>query len=250
MTAAIDTDWLKTPLGSYMLLRERHYFDRAVADVFGFNAAQIGLPGVDMLRNSRIPLRVRLGRGPAPLLPAEPTLLPIACRSLDLVVLPHALEFSNHPHQVLREVERVLRPDGRVVISGFNPYSLWGMTRRFKGGVEADFPWSGSFLALPRIKDWLALLGFELAAGSMCCYRPPLNDQKWLRRFRFMEPAGDRWWAMGGGVYFLQAIKRVQGMRVITPAWREPVKRHAALAPAARKIVNLQQYRVRRDKSR
>lgn len=77
----------------------------------------------------------------------------------------------------------------------------------------------------------------------MCCYVPPFRQQKWLQRFAFMEAAGDRWWAMGGGVYFIEAVKRVQGMRLITPNWREPASKSAALAPAARNVVNLNQYR-------
>ena len=92
----------------------------------------------------------------------------------------------------------------------------------------------------------MELLGLEVAAGSMCCYRPPVNRENWLRRLRFMEPAGDRWWAMGGGVYFLQAVKRVQGMNIILPQWTTPVAQRL-LSPAA-KVINLKQYRVRRER--
>jgi hypothetical protein len=46
-----------------------------------------------------------------------------------------------------------------------------------------------------------------------------------------MEAAGDRWWPFAGGLYFLHGIKRVQGMRLITPAWRAaPAKRKALAA--------------------
>jgi hypothetical protein len=84
----------------------------------------------------------------------------------------------------------------------------------------------------------------------MCCYRPPINRENWLRRLRFMEPAGDRWWAMGGGVYFLQAVKRVQGMHVILPQWKH-VRAPRLLAPAAKvmnsKVINLNQHRISRE---
>ncbi len=144
-------------------------------------------------------------------------------------MLPHALEFSTDPHQLLREVHRVVRPDGQVVIAGFNPFSLFG-ARRYFGRGETP-PWNGNFIALYRLKDWLALLGFEVTGGSLDCYVPPLAGEKWLRRFGFFEHAGDRWWPIGGAVYFLRATKRVVGMRVITPAW--PQRNHG-LAPAAR----------------
>ena len=245
MVTGLEADWFETPLGRHLLFRELRYFDHAVSDVFGFNAVQVGMPQIDFLRNSRIPLRVTSAMASEAGVRANPMFLPFESQSLDLLVLPHVLEFSANPHQVLREAERVLRPEGRLVLAGFNPRSLWGLSRRFKGS-ESGYPWSGNFLNISRVKDWMVLLGLEVAAGSMCCYRPPINRAKWLRRLRFMEPAGDRWWAMGGGVYFLQAVKRVHGMNVILPEWKSPVAQRL-LSPAA-KVVNIKHYRVRRER--
>ena len=245
MLSKLDTGWFETPLGQHLLFRERRYFDNAVSDVFGFNAVQVGLPQIDFLRNSRIPLRVTCAVESTAQVRSDPMFLPFESQSLDLLLLPHVLEFSANPHQVLREAERVLRPEGRLVLAGFNPRSLWGLARRLQGG-ERGYPWNGSFLNISRVKDWMVLLGLEVAAGSMCCYRPPINRENWLRRLRFMEPAGDRWWAMGGGVYFLQAVKRVQGMNIIQTQWTTPVAQRL-LSPAA-KVINLKHYRVRRDR--
>ena len=236
-TAEITHDaeaWLATPLGAYLLEREREYFDRVVADIFGYNAFQLGLTGHDLLRASRIPLRCGVdATGPAQVR-ADFRDLPIAGNSADLVVLPHVLEFSADPHQILREVERVLMPEGQVVISCFNPWSLWGLRRVFS--ARAQYPWRGRFINLPRLKDWLSLLGFEIAAGQMRCYAPPCAQQKWLARFGFMEPAGDRWWPMAGGVYFLQAVKRVRGMRLITPRWSDRLAPNKNLAVLPKKV--------------
>ncbi len=245
MVPKLEADWFETPLGQHVLYREQRYFDHAVSDVFGFNAVQVGLPQIDFLRNSRIPLRVTCAVAPTAGVRADAMFLPFENQSLDLLLLPHVLEFSAHPHQVLREAERVLRPEGRLVMAGFNPRSLWGLARTLQGG-ERGYPWNGSFLNISRVKDWMVLLGLEVAAGSMCCYRPPINKENWLRRMRFMEPAGDRWWAMGGGVYFLQAVKRVHGMNVILPQWKKPVTQRL-LSPAA-KVIHLKQYRVRRER--
>jgi SAM-dependent methyltransferase len=245
--SSINPEWFASPLGSYLLEREQTYYDHVVGDIFGFYAVQVGLTQFDFLRNSRIPGRISCGQGALAQVLAEPMFLPFESQSVDLLVMPHVLEYTDHPHQVLREAERVLRPEGRLVLSGFNPRSLWGLARVLKGR-ERGFPWNGHFLNMPRVKDWLALLGFELAAGSMCCYRPPINQENWLKRFRFMEPAGDRWWAMGGGVYFLQAIKRVHGMRVLTPAWKNTATANARPSLAAGKILNMSQYRARRGK--
>lgn len=205
--------WLETPVGQYLLEREYAWFDQSVGDVFGYHAIQLGLSCRDFLRTSRMQLKVRGGVDVA----VDIFNLPFDTGSIDLAVLPHLLEFSGNPHQVLREVERVMRPEGRIMLSGFNPFSFWGIRRLATRSVSA--PWSGNFISLTRLKDWLALLGFEVAAGKLCCYIPPFDQEKWLNRFAFMEKAGDRWWPISGGVYCLVAIKRVKGVRLIMPNW-------------------------------
>jgi len=236
-------EWIATPIGRYLIEREQAYFDQVVADIFGFNALQIGFAQSDLLRANRMPKRFAAapqvsenGKAEIKLL-AEPGCLPIASQSIDLLLLPHVLEFSAHPHQILREAERVLMPEGQVIISGFNPFSLWGLPR-FLPSHKQNYPWNGNFISLLRIKDWLALLGFDVVAGRMCCYEPPLRSEQWLRRFHFMEAAGDRWWALAGGVYFLQAKKRVAGMHLIMPSWNKSSAANKVLAPVPQKMIN------------
>lgn len=212
-------EWFALPQGHYLLTREQEFFDQAIVDIFGFNALQLGLSGHDFLRASRMPLRAVGGNDAGVAVRLHMDELPFDSGSLDLVLLPHVLEFNAHPHQILREVERVLMPEGNVIISGFNPRSLWGVRRRL--GSRAGYPWCGDFITLARMKDWLALLGFEVVAGRFACYAPPFGNPGLARYLRFMEPAGDRWWAVCGGVYFLQAIKRVAGMHLVKPRWNE-----------------------------
>lgn len=237
---AIDTmprtpgEWFATPLGRYLLAREQDYFDHAVADVFGYNAFQFGMVEHDLLRASRIPLRLRVDIAGAVQVKADFRDLPIASNSADLVLLPHVLEFSEHPHQILREVARVLLPEAHVMIACFNPWSLWGFRRVFNS--RRQYPWRGRFINLPRLKDWLALLGMEIMAGQMSCYVPPCAQQKWLDRFGFMERAGDRWWPMAGGVYFLHAVKRVRGLRLIMPKWSDLLAPKKNLAAVPKKV--------------
>ena len=229
VTAQSLGEWFATPQGDYVLSREQAYFDRTVSDIFGFNAVQIGLPEHDFLRTSRIPLRVK--DSDVTFIQTE---LPFECDSLDLLLLPHILEFSDLPHQILREVERVLMPEGNLIISGFNPLSLWGLNRTCEH--KQGYPWCGEFIGLARLKDWLALLGFEVVGGRFSAYAPPFQQSKWLERCAFMESAGDRWWAVSGGVYFLHAIKRVPGMRLIKPKWNNGLV--SKLLPATPKLNN------------
>lgn len=226
-------DWLASEQGRYVTAWELDRVGRMVSDVFGFNALQIGLPQLDYLSENRIPFRQKAGEpgdnGMVDVRCALPA-LPFATASVDLVVLAHALEFHEHPHQLLREVERVLIPEGQVVIVGFNPFSLWGL-RRGLPSCPAGAPWNGRYMSLPRIKDWLALLSFEIDRGHFGRYAPPFRSSTWLSRCAWMEKAGDRWWPVAGAVYAIRAVKRVHGMRLVKPKWKTAVAPAKALNP-------------------
>lgn len=230
-------EWLGTPQGRYVAAWEGAQFDGMVANAFGYHAIQIGLPHWDLLQANRIPFKAVVtmeqtdGLAHAQVV-AEPESLPFETQSIDLVVLPHGLECAVDPHQVLREIERVLVPEGRVVISGFNPWSLWGLRERLPG-LDPIVPVPAPLhVSLPRLKDWFKLLSFELDRGRFGCYAAPSFTEAWLARWAFMEKAGDRWWPVCGAVYIVSAVKRVAGMRLVGPAWkrvRKPVRRRAAV---------------------
>ena len=242
--ADIDTfdEWLETPLGHYVVAREQLIYDRTLADLFGFYALQIGCADVPLLQTSRVTHKFTLAWDSSASVLAEPDQLPFAENQFDVIVLPHALEFQPLPHEVLREVFRVLRPEGRLLISGFNPYSLFGVKRYF--GRERQGPWGGEFISLSRAKDWLTLLGFDLVDGQLDCFNWPAQNEKTLQRLAGLESAGDHWWPFAGGVYFLHAIKRVAGVRLFKPDWARAGrrKRAAATVPTrAHKEFNLTQ---------
>ena len=263
------TDWLKTPPGGYLLNWERTQFDQTVSDIFGYHALQLGLPELDALMVNRMPHKWLALEAQPPLslnlsgdaadvkgngYASDETVgaatgsrkaafltdsgaLPFPESSLDLVVLPHTLELGADPHATLREVERVLVPEGRVVISGFNPVSLWGLGRRHyrspsAGTVQPPYlPGTSEFIGYWRLRDWLRLLNFEVESARFGCYRPAFDSQKWLDRFHWMDAAGERWWPIFGAVYFLGAVKRVHGVRLLEPAWK--TRKVPAAAPAA-----------------
>ncbi|KRB88929.1 class I SAM-dependent methyltransferase [Noviherbaspirillum sp. Root189] len=235
--------WLETPVGSYVRAWQQERLDLLTADIFGFNALQIGLPQINALNANRMPNKWLTDThipnendgsdGSSRIVVVHDFAeLPFASQSLDLVVLPHVLEFAEEPHQVLREVERVLIPEGQVVICGFNPASLWGLRQVTGRLTGAHFlPQNGEFISLPRLKDWLKLLNMEVNRGHFGCYAPPCMTEKWLTRFEFMEEAGNRWWPYLGAIYIVQAIKRVRGMRLIGPAWtRKPAHARQGVA--------------------
>lgn len=229
------SEWFSGTQGQYILRWEQARIDAIVADVFGYNAMQVGLPDHELLRSSRIAHRFILESDllrTSPKVYANANALPIATASLDLVVLPHVLEFSHHPHQILREVERVLVPDGSLVITAFNPFSLFGLRHAFTRR-NTSWPWRGHYYSAPRMRDWLTLLGFESPAASFGCHVPPVLSKKWLDRWQFMERAGERWLPICGGCFVLHGIKRVHGMRLIKPRWQR--RRVGKFAPAAQR---------------
>lgn len=252
--------WFDSPPGRYLLAWEQARFDEAVADIFGYHSLQLGMPLLDGLRANRMPhqwlalgqeaaegsisfLETGLGGGSLQSrtvdLLSEPVALPFPAASLDLLVLPHTLELSTDPHAALREVERVLVPEGRVVISGLNPTSLWGLRQRRArlyqrlGKGTLYLPDVGEFIGYRRLRDWLRLLNFEVESAQFGCYRPAVRSIQWLDRFGWMDALGEKWWPIFGAGYFLVAVKRVHGVRLLEPAWRTQRQRAAATVPVA-----------------
>ena len=226
----------------------RLQFDQAVADVFGYHALQLGLAEVDALAANRMPHRW-LATGRSRMRAARAALrhrLRGAAASSPTAsiwwCLPHTLEFSADPHATLREVERVLVPEGQVVICGFNPASLWGLRQRRAqlyrrlGFGELYLPDGGDFIGYRRMRDWLRLLGFEVESGRFGIYRPAVRSERWLERCRWLDRAGERWWPIFGAVYFLVAVKRVRGMRLLTADWRRKPALAAAPVPIAGRL--------------
>ena len=247
-------DWLASPPGQYLLSQEQAWFDKTVVDVFGFNAIQIGLPQLHALRENRMPMRALVaepGNGLDPLSPEMPSWhvikgipdeLPFAAESVDLLILPHVLEFASDPHHILREADRVLVPEGRLILSGFNPASLWGARQYFGRLIGRPFlPREGQFIHLLRIRDWLKLLNFSLDRGHFACYKLPLQGDAVIHRMNYLEPMGNRWWPIFGAVFMLSAIKRHPGMRLVgrVPQKRPKVLRQ--LKPVAESRIQPQQ---------
>jgi SAM-dependent methyltransferase len=238
-----------------------------VADIFGFHSLQIGLFPLQGLRNNRTPHRwlaldsteqlaqwqqsqcsdVKCFAQPLQSdagLPASAAAavtasllcdahaLPFGPDTLDLVLLPHTLELSADPHAVLREVARVMVPEGRVLISGINPASLWGMhtwSRRIPGLQKLPpMPDDHNLIGYGRLRDWLKLLGLELQSASFGCFRPAMRSDTWLTRWDWMDRVGPTAWPVLGGVYFVEAVKKVASVHKLAAPWKATAPSTAA----------------------
>jgi len=140
---------------------------------------------------------------------AEAEDLPIDTHSIDIVIMPHTLEFEENPHQVLREVNRVLKPEGIVLLMGFNPWALWHIPR-FLPKAKRKTPWNGRFISRYRVIDWLKLLNFEIEVSKGCCLFPLLKNkqeqkqQSMVGKLAALIP-------FIPAAYFVMAVKRVSG---------------------------------------
>ena len=242
-------DWFDTPLGRSLQAFEVNCLREVLPRLFGTVAVQVGRVGkLDVMEACVTQTRIVLDLCAAPAAPEGGNVngghgdcvgtagaLPFESGSVDVALLPHTLDFCREPHQALREVNRVLAPEGHAVILGFNPLSLWGLRRLFTPR-PLPVPWCANFLRLARVKDWLTLFDFELTHGGMLYYRPPLQRATIMDRLHFLDKMGDRWWPMMAATYLLVAKKRVAGMMPLRVAWKtqpliNPAGGQAAPAP-------------------
>lgn len=202
--------------------------DALLANMFGYHLVQVGLPGNGCLTgNSRIPHCLLLGKDEmkpdpgqeAAIMRAEAEALPVATDSVDVVLLPHTLEYSREPHQVLREVDRILIPEGHVVIIGFNPFSMWVLWKLWPWR-RRRVPWCGRFFSAQRVRDWLSLLGFDVDHSRCFFFRPPLQGSGLMSRLLFVERLGRLLWPVFGGVWIVVGRKRVTTLTPVRPRWR------------------------------
>jgi SAM-dependent methyltransferase len=222
--------WFTRIPGRWFQAEERAQLAKILPNLFGYHLLQIGdLYSKGCLNTTRIPhcmvVDVELQNPPPARERARSGVqgaaecLPVATDYLDVVLLPHTLEFTEHPHQVLREVERILIPEGHVVILGFNPWSLW-MLWRLALGWRGRPPWCGRFIGQTRLRDWLQLLGFDIVSCQRYFYRPPLNHKGIMKRLRFLDYLGQRWWPVLGAGYVMMAKKRVATLTPLKTRWQ------------------------------
>lgn len=150
--------------------------------------------------------------------------------SVDLVVLPFTLDWHHNPHHILREVERILVHEGRLIIYGFNPYSLWGLRNKLSRFPYLPIP-NKEQITLQKTKDWLQLLSFEIDRGQLACYEPAFMNKKRLQKCAFMNKAGNRWWPFAGAVFYLSATKRHINPSLVGPVTHKK-KKKKVLRPA------------------
>lgn len=215
--------WLRSPLGQRVYALERKLASEALAQVFGWQLLQIGLWGDDdgLIAEGRTQRRSVLAwhgtrvNGRTAAIRSRTDSLAIASDSVDAVVLPHTLEYEPEPHEILREVERILSGEGHLIVLGFRPLSSWGVRHLFaRNGFP---PGLERLIGERRLRDWLKLLGFEVVDAQRYLFSLPWGSS---HSNSFFERSGRYLWPMFAGGYMIKARKRVYTLTPIRPRWR------------------------------
>jgi len=226
LRSALLRSWYQRPLGRLLAEAELSALETELPTLFGYHLLVLDPPWESChLNNSRIPHHVI--QSVEPLTQKQVGLgghtedWPIMSDSIDAIVLPHTLEITSDPHQILREADRSLIPDGHLVIIGFNPRSLWGI-RRVLARKRQQMPWNTQFLSVNRIKDWLRLLGFDTLHCHYLFQCPPMQNVRLLEKLRLAGAAGVYGRKHLSASYILVARKRTM---VMTPLKEGYLKR-------------------------
>lgn len=227
-------EWYATVTGHSTLMRIQEVVTTMTADIFGYYALETGvLTGEQsFLHDSRIASRFSLGmvQGEQTSATGTPEHLPFAFHNLDLVIASHALDCTRQPHQVLREIERVLVPEGHCILIGFNPFSFRGLGSLRHYRKRKDSPCH--FYSTLKVKEWLNVLGFDVVETMTVGFSPVIGGERTFHRTRWMDRLGEKLHLGMGNAYIIHAQKKVSNMTLL-PA---PRKASAVLRPGI--IVN------------
>ena len=246
----IVRDWYASELGQVLVTVEKQILNRQLEHFFGYNLIQLGaLEHIDSLNNEsrRLIFNSKISNqfifesllyhnqvNVSSHINTRFDELPVQSNSIDVVILPHTLEFESNPHQILREVERILVAEGKAVFLAFNPMSLWGLWHKYcyikaknraksraksKYSEQVPLPSCGHLITQRRLKDWLQLLGFDVELVKGYFYRPPLHNANLLKHLEFIEKAGELSRLIPAGAYIMTATKRVSTLTPIRQKW-------------------------------
>lgn len=232
-------EWFGSPCGQLLLETERDALDGVLPSLFGYHLLQMSAAGeIHLASQSPIHHRVMVVSRSTGLTPTSAGLvsdcdsLPFESDSIDVVILHHILDFSPNPHQVLKEINRVLIPRGHVIIIGFNPFSLFGIWKACASLLTKSVQWRYNGIAQKRLLDWFKLLDLEKSAVHHAFYRPPCRSAIVLKRLAFLENIGQRMKAPFGGVYLMVARKDVCAVTPIRAPWEKQHRGLMGLATA------------------
>lgn len=228
--------WYKQAFGRSILGYECEELNLYIKKIPALLILQLGCsPHINQLVTSPIVHRFTFSQKIEPSHPKNLTQasyrdLPLASESIDIAILPHLLETEPNSQEILYETWRVLSPEGHIVILGFNPWSLWGISRLL-GKQENKLPKPIHSFSIQQINSWLLALEADIVAIKTFCFHwpnyphIPFNPSTWI------EKIGNQLLPQTGGIYLIVAKKRISPISPVKHRWTlEPVLEHKEFA--------------------
>ncbi len=218
--------WQSSRLGEALKNAEQKALNAILPHFFGYYLLQVSIPEVRYdLSASPILRHFHVNHDDTfshtnNVLHALSSELPVATNSIDVVLLPHVLEFIDDPHVILREACRVVIPEGYIIILCFNPYSLWGLQKTFKRARQ-QLPWLGDFIAANTIQNWLTAYDFEIVKRHAVFFRFASNSESILKEQSMLDTLGQRYWPQHGAVSVLFAKKKQFSVTPLRVRWQK-----------------------------
>jgi SAM-dependent methyltransferase len=229
--------WLTEFLGATILNAEKKLLARLYAESYGKYAVLLGLPHQSpLLQSSLMSCHVMI----SPLINKHTSTqniesdfyeLPLLPGSIDLLILPHTLEFVDNPHKLLLEACRAVKPEGNIIILGFNPFSLCGLRKYFTHKKNAGVPWNSHFISATQVITWLKLAAFQINHKQTFFFQPPFSQKKIFKKLGFIEWIGHKFFPLLGGIYTLTAKAKVTPLTPIKLNWKQKVSTVSATLP-------------------
>lgn len=162
---------------------------------------------------------------------ALPTDLPYREKSVDAVLMTHVLDYSADPHQVLREVDHCLIPNGQLIIVGFNPYSAAGIARWLPIKKDSALH-RARFFSRSRVIDWLSLMGYQVTLEKRFLFSEMLYSKD-LNKTRKWQTNAQKYLSFFASVYVIVGKKREYPLSLIKPSWK-PVPKFSPVGASLR----------------
>lgn len=216
--------WLhQQHLGSSVMEAEKKVLSHLVDKHYGKHALLVGVPQqYSLLEATKIPCHSLVSpflaheRQPG-FIEGDLHEIPIMTGSVDLVVMPHTLEYVDNPRHLIHEACRIVKPEGLIVVMGFNPYSMWGVRRLIS---QHEVPWASTFNNAYQIKNWLRLSDFQIEDHKSVFFRPPVNHESTFKKLEFFEYIGNLLHFFGG-IYCIAARAKVIPLTPIRMKWKQ-----------------------------
>ena len=253
-----QANWYQTLSGQSSLDKLDDWCAETLSEIFGYYAIEMGVISEQhsLLKHSRIAtgftifdktIKAKIGTpfdegsGLPSSLISTTEQLPIATDNVDLVIASHTLESSKDPHQVLREIDRVLVPEGHCILIGFNPSPMSQLSQLIRSGFKLD-EYSYKMHSVTRVKDWFSLLGFEVVNVHYMGMRSAIKNKKLFDALSWLERLGEYAGPMLGNMYVVHAKKQTVAMHPHKKVWLAP-----AVLSGGKVVLNNTAQKIRRE---